>query len=435
MPSALGVMPNDHTETPSNNVLQASLVCFTASLFFFYEFVQLNMFNAIDPALMREFQISAARLGQLSAHYFYANVLFLFPAGIILDRVSTRKVILLAMALSIVSTILFAFASSIAIAEICRFLTGIAASFCFLSCMRLASRWFPPKHMALVMGLIVTMAMLGGMVAQTPMTLLTDAFGWRNTLLIDAAAGAVMLLAIFLVVRDYPSYTAALLQQQRQDLIAMGFWKTLARAVSNLQNWLAGLYTCLLNLPIFLLGAMWGSLYLVQIHDLTRTQSSYVTSMIFVGTIIGSPAIGLLSDRITRRKMPMIVCAICSLIVILLIMYLPHLSVASAMWLFFALGFFTSAQIISYPLIAESNPRALIGTASGLASTLIMAGGVSQPIFGWLMGLYWNQQMQNGIPLYSINNFRIALAIMPIAFILGLVATVFIKETYCKSQS
>ncbi len=54
--------------------------------------------------------------------------------------------------------------------------------------------------MALVIGLIVTLAMIGGMVAQPPFfTLLTDALGWRMTLLID-----VMLLLIVLLMKDFP---------------------------------------------------------------------------------------------------------------------------------------------------------------------------------------------------------------------------------------
>ncbi len=417
------------------STVRACVVVFTAALFFFYEFIQLNMFNAIDPYLLRDFKITAAELGHLSAYYFYGDVLFLFMAGTILDRVSTRKAILTAMFFSVSCTFVFAFAHQIWIAEIGRFVTGAAAAFCLLSCLRLATRWFSPRHMALVVGIIVTIAMLGGMVAQTPLTLLTDHFGWRIALMIDGSAGILMLAAIFFIVQDYPEGAGPWFARQRQALTELGFWKSLGRALSNLQNWLAGFYTSVLNLPIFLLGAIWGSLYLVQIHHLSRPEASYITSMIFVGTIIGSTVIGWISDRVGQRKLPMLICALCSLLVMLLIIYLPQLSLAMGMVLFFSLGFFTSGQIISYPLIAESNPPTLTATASGLASTLIMAGGISQPFFGWLMGIHWDQQTVNGIPLYSLHDYRLALWIMPIGFILGILATIPLKETYCQSHS
>jgi hypothetical protein len=100
--------------------------------------------------------------------------------------------------------------------------------------------------------------------------------------------------------------------------------------------------------------------------------------------------------------------------------------------IFFLLGFTTSAQIITYPLIAESNPGAIVGSAEGLASVLIMAGGFTQPFFAWLMELHWNHQIVNDLPVYSSSDYRLALCIMPIAFFLGLIMSCLIRETRCK---
>jgi MFS family permease len=405
------------------------LVCFSAALFFFYEFMQVNMFNAITSALMKEFSLSAVQVGQISANYFYATLFFLFPAGMILDRCSTRKIILVAMASSVLCTFLFALATHIWMGDVCRFITGIGGSFCFISCIRLASSWFPPRRLALVIGLIVTIAMFGGMLAQTPMTLLTDLLGWRGMLLIDGLAGLVMLIPILLFIKDRPE-VAINKFEAHTALPWFKFIQSLKSSLLNLQNWLGGVYTSLLNLPIFLLGAMWGSLYLVQAHGLTRTQASFVTSMIFIGTIIGSPVIGWYSDRMALR--PMILCATLSLVTILLIMFIPHLSLYSLMLLFFATGFFSSAQIISYPLIAESNPPALIGTAEGIASTLVMAGGISQPLFGALLNFSGNHQIINGVSYYANSDFLLAMSLMPIAFLIGLVASFFMRETHCR---
>ncbi|ATN86751.1 MFS transporter [Coxiella burnetii] len=413
--------------------LQPWVVCFAASLFFFFEFIQLNLFNALSPALMQAFHISATRLGHLSANYFYANVIFLFPAGMLLDRISTRKVIILAMAASVICTFGFAASTALWQADVCRFVTGIAGSFCLLSNVRLASRWFEPRRMALIIGLIVTFAMLGGMIAQTPFTLLTDAVGWRMTILIDAAFGLVMLFLIVFFVRDYPPGQGSIFQDHQAQLHGLGLWRALLQTIKNRQNWFGGLYTSLMNLPIFLLGAMWGILYLVQIRGLSRPDASLVTSMLFIGTIVGSPVIGWLSDRIKRRRMPMVLGAIVSLILILLLMYEPNLSFLSLLLIFLGLGFITSTQIISYPLIAESNSLALTGTAEGMASVLIMAGGFTQPFFARLMEWRWWHHIVNHVPIFSPSDYQLALAIMPIAFVLALVIAYFVRETHCIS--
>ena len=143
-------------------------VILTASLFFFYEFIQMNIFNAINEQLREAYGLNAAQLGQFFSMYFYANFLCLFLAGNLLDRYSTRKLLIFAISLCTLGTFFFSIAHSYWLAATGRFMVGAGASFCFLSCIRIASRWFPPKRMAFVTGVVVTMAMLGGLVAQTP---------------------------------------------------------------------------------------------------------------------------------------------------------------------------------------------------------------------------------------------------------------------------
>lgn len=410
-----------------SNGIKAWLVCGAASLFFFFEFMQINMFNAVSPGLIESFKITGAKLGELSAYYFFANVIFLFVAGMILDRFSTRKVILIAMTACVGFTFIFANATEIWQAEVSRFVTGAGGSFCFLSSVRLASRWFPPRRMALAVGCIVTFAMLGGMIAQTPFALLTDSIGWRKTLVMDGFLGILIVLIIAVVVKDYPR---GYKHTEAQPVNEMGLIKTGWLTIKNLQNWKGGLYTSLMNLPIFLLGAMWGSLYLMQMRGLSRPDSTTVTSMIFIGTIIGSPFMGWMSDRLGRRRMPMIITALLSLAIILVVMYAAHLSLLQLIVLFFLLGFITSAQIISYPLITESNPMSLTGSAQGLAATLIMAGGFLQPIFGYFMELQWDHKLINGQPIYTWNDYQTGMMIMPIAFVLAFFVSLLVRETY-----
>ncbi len=413
--------------------IQPWLVCLSAAFFFFYEFIQMGMFNSISQELMHDFSINAGQLGFLSATYFYADVIFLLFAGILVDRFSIRIIILSAMVMVVLSTILFACSRSFEIAAFSHFIAGIGNAFCFLSCIKLATRWFPSQRLALVIGIIITIAMAGGIVAQTPFALVVHALGWRNAVMINAALGILITLLIYCFVHDYPKHQRS---QKSEDLVAtkpISVMKSISLSLRNKQNGLAGVYTCLLNLPIILLGALWGSLYLTQVHHLEKTQASLVATMIFLGTIIGSPLVGWLSDFISRRRLLMIIGAMLSLLVLLAIMFIPVLHFYTLLILFLLLGFFTSTQIISYPLIAESNPRHLTGTSTSLASILIMGGGaVFQPLFGWLIDLHWDQTFLQGVPYYSASNYRYGMAIMPIAFIVSLIAACCLRETYCQ---
>lgn len=410
------------------------VVCFSAALFFFFEFIQLNMFNALGPGLLKDFHIDAPVLATISDKYFLANILFLFPAGMVLDQVSTRKLILWSMFTSVLCTFGFAMADAVWQMKLARFITGIAGSFCLLSAVRLASRWFLPRQMALVVGLIVTFAMVGGMIAQTPLIYVINLLGWRWAVALDAAFGLLLLGVIYLFVQDYPCKDQFHGESPVVHPAPRGkeFWLALTQTMRQPQNWLCGLYTSLMNLPIFLLGAIWGIFYLTQVRHLTDHDASLATFSLFVGVIIGSPTAGWFSDTLRRRKLPMVLGAIASLVVVLLLMWLPTLTTLMAIWLFFLIGFTTSTQIISYPLIAESNPLNVTATAEGLASTLIMAGGFTQDLFALLMQANWDHHYVNGVPFYSATNYLVGMSIMPIAFVLSLVLTLFLRESNCR---
>ena len=421
----------DIQETPKS----AWLVTFVAALFFFYEFIQGTMFNSMAEPLMRAFEMDAEQLGYLSGMHYLANVLFLFPAGMMLDRFSTKRLILIAMYISVIATFLLAMTSNYYLALICRFLTGIGAAFCLLSCFRLATRWFPTKRMALVTGLIVTMAMTGGMVAQTPMTLLVEAAGWREAIMVDAVIGLLFIVLISIYVSDYPPGKEAEVVAQRKQLSQIGFWSGLRQSYFNLQNISAAIYTSLMNTPVGILGALIGSLYLQQVYGFSALEASYASMCIFIGTIIGGPSVGWISDTIGRRRLPMIIGALASLALIFLMLNAENWALWQWMLMFFALGLSTSTQVISYPTVAESNSLVLTATSVSVVSIITQGGiAVLQPYFGRLLQTHWDGELINGAPLYAATDYAYAMTMIPMGFVIALIAALLVKETYCRRQ-
>nr|WP_276558997.1 MFS transporter [Fluoribacter dumoffii] len=402
----------------------AWVVCLSAGLFFLYEFFQLNIFDVINQPLRDDFHIDATQLSWMSSAYLWADILFLLPAGIILDRFSTRTVILSAMFICVLGTVGFALTHSFILASFCHFLSGIGNAFCFLSCVVLVSHWFPPRRQALVIGSLVTMAFVGGMMAHTPFAYLYELFGWRKALLIDGAVGAVLLLWIYWVVRDKPEDSPAKMNTNQGQVIS-GFIK----ALSNSQNWLAGFYTSFLNLPIMVLCALWGASYLQVVHHLPEMAASNVVSLIFMGSVIGCPLAGWLSDSQGRRKPLMIAGAIATLVTVIPLFLDIALSQTTLSVIFFALGFFTSTQVITYPLVAESNSTDNTGAATGIASVIIMGGGgVGQVLFGWLITHHAGASVAN----YTVADFQYAMWMFPITTVAALLAVLITRETYCK---
>jgi MFS family permease len=399
----------------------AWLVCLSAGLFFLYEFFQLNLFDVINESLLVDFNLNSTQLSWLSSSYLWANILFLLPAGILLDRYSVRRIILIAMSICILGTVGFAFSTAYAWAFICHFLTGIGNGFCFLACVVLVSRWFPPQRQAFVIGCIVTMAFLGGMLAHTPLAYLKTHYGWRDALLIDAAFGMVILFWMFIVLQDTP------LTVLKKEPNANPGRIHLKAIVLNRQNIMAGIYTACLNLPIMVLCALWGASYLRTVHHLSVLSASNVVSLLFIGSIIGCPFVGWLSDRKGQRKPMMTAGAIATLMTLVPLFLNRPLSPMVLSILFFSLGFFTSTQVISYPLIAESNSKQNTGVATGIASMIIMGGGaLGQIMFGFLLKIH------EGHHALEARDFQFAMGLFPCMVLVALAAMKCIRETNCR---
>ena len=266
------------------------VVCLAASLFFAYEFFQINMFNALDTELMRTFQVDGETLSWLSSAYFYGVILLLLPAGIILDHISPRKIILTTMVASIVGTFAFSLSQSWEQAALSRFVVGVTAGpFALLSVLKLSSRWFKPNQMAFVTGIVVAMGMIAGMMAQTPFTYLVQTLGWREALWVNTIIGCAMFVVMFVFIGDFPKEFIHSIKDKIQDKKALSFFSDLKKIVLTPINWQCGIFAALTNLPIFLLGALWGGLYLTQAHGFSRMEASYVTIMLYIGMLVGSP--------------------------------------------------------------------------------------------------------------------------------------------------
>ncbi|MBA2653393.1 MAG: MFS transporter [Tatlockia sp.] len=402
------------------------VVCFSASLFFFYEFIQGNMFASIADEIMRDFHVEADKMAYLSSIYYVSNVIFLFVAGFLLDKYSTKKTMLLAMLLCVLSTFILAQAQSFYLALFCRFVTGIGSAFCFLGPIRLASRWFPPKQMALVAGVIVTIAMSGGMLAQYPLTLLVAQVGWREALVQIGWLGSAMLVFMYFGIIEKTQNTAHRVVQK------INFLDTVKKTYLNSQILRAAAFTSLMNMAIAVYGAMMGSLYLVQKMGVAKEEAAVVNTMLFLGAILGGPLIGWCSDKLGLRVLPMKVGAVASFVTMLAVLFVP-VSLPMMKVLFFLLGFFTASQIISYALVAESSSFLMTATAVSVISILTQGGYILyQNLFSYLLTQHGEMQMIHDVPTYSLGDYQYAALIFPLGLIIAFLVLFGLKETHCR---
>lgn len=410
--------------TPSK---RAILVCLAGALFFYYVFFQMAMFNSLSEHLLKAFHLQAAELGNLSGAYFLADAFVLIPTGLLLDRFSVKFLMLLVMAACVITTIFFAYTHSYFVAIAAHAIAGIGNAFAFLGSMTLASRFLSRKGLALGMGLIITIGMIAGVVSQTPFTLLITSIGWRHAVMVNGLSGIAIFAFMYFALKDRPENASESAHPTSQISLIQQF----VIVARNPQNWICGTYTTLMYLPIVILGELWGVMYLTQARGFSALQATAITGMIFLGMMLGSPVLGWLSDRLSRRKMPMTITAIVLLAIVLWVIYDPSLSTGALMALFFALGFFACGQVISYPTMAESNPPQLTGSALSIVAIVLNVGSaITQPLFGWVM--HWHYPATQHITRYTAQDYQAAIVILPVVLVISIGLSLRVRETYCR---
>lgn len=410
------------------NITKEWAITLVGALFFFYAFMQVNLMTPLGHELLKAYNTNLSSISFLTAAYFYGNILFIIPAGLLLDRYSPKLLMMIGLFLAVLGTFIFATSGTISLGALGRFLCGIMMAFGLIAPLKLASLLLPSDKMAFASSLIVTIGMLGGVVAQAPTALLVQSFGWRIALIIIGCLGIFIGVLLYFIIK------VPKIEKVENEALSSGILKSLKEVTKSPQNWYLGFFICLVNLPIAILGALFGIPYLVQVQGFLPLEASFITSMLFFGMIIGSPFFGWFSDRVKLRKLPMYIGAISCLVFILFTLFGPKLSSNAALLLFFLIGFTSSSQVLGYPLISESNPQKTSGTALSLATLIIMGVGygLALPFVGWLLDLAWEGLMVNGMNIYTAAAYQKALFSIPLGVFIGIVLLFFTKESGCR---
>lgn len=416
-------------------LFKSCFIIFITSLLFFYEFSLGNIYNSFGPYLAPEFNLSPTKLGFVSSLYFYTSLLFLIPAGLLVDRFSPRKVICIVLIISAGGVVWTSATHSLTMLIILRLLMGLGSGFCLVSCIRIAVNWFNPRYLARVSGFIIMMGMLGGLLVQTPLTILITHIGWRLSMLTIGLVGLSCMILIFIFVRDVPKEHEEASLALRTRHSELGTYSCLKLALLKKQNWFCGLYTGLMNLPIYMLGALWGIPYLIKVHHLSLNSAATVSGMLYLGSMIGSPLLGFCSDILQRRRLPMQISAVIAIFLMLILTQINLPSMTSLIAIFLALGIITSSQIISYPTVIESNSKMISSSATCVISMMCMGGGaLIQPLFGYILSYHAGTTTTNLLE-YPATSYQLAIYALPLAFLIALILTFFIRETHCHNIS
>lgn len=417
----------------------AYLIFLLAASFYLYEFVLQVAPGVMANDMMRTFHVDAAGFGIVSAFYFYAYAPMQLPAGVLFDRYGPRRLMTAAIILCAFGSFFFASTNSLLTAALGRFLIGVGSAFSFIGVLLLVSRWFPPAYFAFLAGIAQLMSSVGAMFGEMPLAKLIGFTGWRNASFILAVIGFGLAASMWVLIRDYPPGQEPPKEDKKVHILLE--WRRLYAVCKHLYTWQTGLYACCIWTPIAVFAALWGVPYLEQKYGISVVEASGLCSMIWLGIGLGSPLLGWFSDLVKSRKFSLALSAFLGLTATLCVLYVPNISEAQMILVLFVLGLGAGGQTVSFAVVNDNNPRELVGTASGFNNLSVLIGGaVFQPLVG--IFLRHGQDLENaqnlvqeGMGLYSIDNFNHALLVMPVCYAISLLVSLFwLQETHPEAK-
>ena len=404
------------------------LICGLGAAFYCYEYLLRITPSVMSEELRQAFHLDATAFGNLAAFYYYAYTPMQLPVGVLMDRYGPRRLLIFASLVCAFGTYLFSLHEYLFVAQLGRFLVGFGSAFAFVGVLKLATLHLPPNRFGMIAGLTTTLGMVGAMAGDIVLVGLVKVYGWSLTILLSAIAGIILAGIIALIMpktaRQNLQHTTAVSTDFK--ILIQG----LLKLMRNPYLWLNGLVGALMYLSLSVFGELWGPPYLQGTRGFTPTEAAHAISMVFLGWAVGGPIAGWFSDFIRNRRLPLIIGAIFTGIVISIIFYVPGLSKTALFILLFLFGIASSAQSIVFAVAKESSPLHLSGIAIAFTNMLVMLGGaLLQPIVGWLLDLRWGGEVINQLRVYSPDSYHFALFAIPAGALLAVVILCFMKET------
>lgn len=400
-----------------------------------------NYFLRVSPSVMQSeltsaFHITATEFGTLAGLYYWAYTPMQIPAGMIYDKFGVRFVLCIACLVAVLGLSVFITADTYVTAGIGRLMIGLGCAFAYIGTLKLASIWLPANRFATVAGLTTAGGMIAGALAQKYLNKAIEFIGYQESLRTALIAGVLLSLAILFMVRSRPTADENPIYEMRAPINMTQLFSALKMIFANPQMWLIGIIGCLLYLPSSVFLDLWGIPYLKTVYQLSADEAVNISNYTFYGWIISGPIIGVLSDKIKRRCLPLTITGFFAAVLLAIVFYVPGLNNSQLYTIFFMIGFCCGAHPLCFALGKESNPIQISGTAVAVTNMLIMAGGaIFQPVVGKLLDMHANNALgPDKLPIYSASDYSFALSVIPIGVAIGIFLSLFLKETHCASQ-
>jgi MFS family permease len=388
-----------------------------AALYYFYQYTLRSAPAVMMPQLSDAFGLTAMGVASMVGLFYYGYSPFSLVAGAAMDRLGPRRVVPIGAATVGVGALLFASGNGEA-ASIGRFLQGAGGVFALVGAVYIATTNFPASKAATLIGATQMFGMAGGSAGQFVVgPLIAGGVPWNVFWAGMGVAGLAISVVLYLLLPE-PA------PRPRQDDWLKGAVRAMGIVFRNPQSILCGMIAGLLFIPTTIFDMIWGVRYLQEARGYEYGTAVMRSASVPLGWIIGCPLLGLLSDRLGRRKPVIIGGGVVLFACLVWILYGPA-DVLPAYVLGIVAGLASGAAMVPYTVIKEANPPEMSGTATGVINFLNFTfSALLGPVFGWIL-----MNVSAGAAGRTLEHYQTAFEPLLYGVGLAIVLAFFLRET------
>ena len=394
----------------------AAVAWVLTAVYYFYQYALRSAPAVMMPELSNAFNTTALGVASIVGLFYYGYSPFSLIAGAAMDRVGPRRLLPGAAAVVGIGALLFATGDTGA-ASVGRFLQGAGGVFALVGAIYIATKNFAPSKAATLIGATQMFGMAGGAAGQFVVgPIIGSGVAWNHFWIGMGVFGLLIAVTLFfLIPGDDAPKTAG------------GFGPVVQAFVTvfkNPQSILCGLIAGLMFIPTTIFDMIWGVRYLQEAHGLDYGAAVMRSATVPFGWIIGCPLLGLLSDRIGRRK-PVIAGAGVVLFACLAWILYGKPGVFPPYVLGLVAGIASGAAMLPYTVIKEANPPQYGGTATGVVNFLNFTfSALLGPVFGWIL-----LSVSGGADRMELQHFQTTFTPLLYGVAIAIALTLILKET------
>ena len=349
--------------------------------------------------LRGRYGVDYAGVGNVVGAYTLAYGFAQLAAGLLTDRVGSRRLMLVGLGLGALGSATFAVTEAYPIAVLARLLMGVAGGCLYTPTIAYTFAAFPDALRGRAMGFAEAGVGAGQIVSLLGLPALFAASGLTPAFLALPVAALALGVTVVLGLPDIPP-------TRRAD---HGSIRTLCR---ERDFWLLLVGFAFVGMLAQVAVLSWMPTYLRQVHGFGVVSAGISTGIVVTGLTVFSPLFGILSDRLTARRPVMLVGCLLALagFLVLLITREPWVAIGAALLVSASMAATIPMQVV---FASERFHAVGAGTAIGLVNTgAQIAASLGGPLYGAFL--------DRGLGFSAVWGVAMALGLLRVLAVLGI---------------